>query len=158
MDEGHELHDCEGEEEAMDLLLNEELEIKLEIENVELPGPSHVRNDENDDVVPPPAEAFNGDAPKMLNRSLFQSCETDFPELKADAKFLDEFEQFFLKYKEETNPAFAPTLLKFQRVYYTARKNLKRRMRKEPNTHQEEDEYFEGMRDIRQYFIIFYSH
>ena len=79
----------------------------------------------------------------MLNRSLFQSCETDFPELKADGKFLDEFEQFFLKYKEETTPAFAPTLLKFQRVYDTARKNLKRRMRKEPNTHQEEDEYFE---------------
>ena len=25
VDEGHELHDCEGEEEAMDLLLNEEL-------------------------------------------------------------------------------------------------------------------------------------
>ena len=62
VDEGHELHDCEGEEEAMDLLLNEELEIELEIENVELTGPSHVRNDENDDVVPPPAEAFNGDA------------------------------------------------------------------------------------------------
>ena len=63
---------------------------------------------------------------KMLNRSLYETCKVDFPELEGDAKFLDEFEVFFLRYKEDTTPAFSPTILKFQRVYDFARKNLKR--------------------------------
>ena len=54
---------------------------------------------------------------KMLNRSLYVTCKVDFPELEDDAKFLDEFEVFFLRYKEDTTPAFNPTILKFQRVY-----------------------------------------
>ena len=36
-------------------------------------------------------------------------------------------------------------LLLIQRVYDTARKNLKRRMRNEPNTYQEDDEHVEDV-------------
>ena len=145
VDEGSELIDCDGEEEeSIEQLENEELEDDDDAEGVDLPS-----NTEQDKE--------NAD-PRPLNKSLWESCKTNYPHLEGDAKFLDQFELFFEKYRPGTTTAFEPYLRKFQRVYDTSRKALKKKMRPGPVEQRVtqpdesiEEEFWEDVnRDLRE--------